>query len=111
MPQEVVWSDLQGVGDTSSRAEVSVDGLNPVDAAARGGVLQHRSQTFKHIIGRASPIMLTVYYDTYPFISKLLFILTSGTSTMYGRFKNSGFSSLTSVINTLTFSTTWRNEV
>lgn len=105
MPQEVVWSDLQVVGDTSSGAEVSVDGLNPVDAAARGGVLQHRS------IIRASPIMLTVYYDTYPFISKLLFILTSGTSTMYGRFKNSGFSSLTSVINTRTFSTTWRNEV
>lgn len=64
MPQEVVWSDLQVVGDTSSGAEVSVDGLNPVDAAAWGGVLQHRSQTFKHVIIRASPIMLTVYYDT-----------------------------------------------
>lgn len=50
MPQEVVRSDLQVVGDTSSGAEVSVDGLNSVDAAARGGILQYRSQTFKHVI-------------------------------------------------------------
>lgn len=33
-PQEVFLSDLQVVGDTSSGPEVSVDGLDSVDAAA-----------------------------------------------------------------------------
>lgn len=37
-------------------------------------------------------------------------MLTSETSTINGRFKNSGFSSLASVTNTLTLSTTWRNQ-
>ncbi len=44
---EVVLSDLQEEGDTSSGPEVSVDGLNSVDAAARSCVLQH-ARTHTH---------------------------------------------------------------
>ncbi len=45
---EVVLSDLQEEGDTSSGPEVSVDGLNSVDAAARSCVLQHARHTRTH---------------------------------------------------------------